>query len=166
MDVWDLLVSCGPLKDIGELADKRTFPRRALVPRWIRMSKLLFCLRSAGDSMTPLIRSGQWCIFYEYKVGAAGTRDGRIVLYRNFSKAGVERYTLKEYQSEVEQLPDGSWRHVWIRLYPLNESEFEVIELSPSDEQDILGVFVGVVDELVFPEQFDYEPVAYEPFMS
>jgi SOS-response transcriptional repressor LexA len=167
MEVWDARVSCGPLKETCEVSDKRKFHRWAMVPRkWIRLEKKLFCLRAAGDSMNDRIRSGQWCILYKYEVGAAGSRYGQIVLYRDTSKAGIERYTLKRYESEIEHLPNGTWRHGRIRLHPLNEAEYDVIELSPSDEQDILGVFVDVVDELVFPEQFHYEPVEYEPFMS
>ena len=166
MEVWDVRVSCGPLKDTCELSDKKTFLRWALVPSGISERENLFCVRSAGKSMTPRIRPGQWCILYKDEVGAAGSRNGEIVLYRDCSKAGMERYTLKKYRSEVEQRPDGSWRHLRIRLYPLNEAEYELIDLSPGDEQNILGVFVDVVDDLVFPEHYHFEPVEYEPFIT
>ena len=160
MMVLTMLISCGVFRDSCYPGDSRVLLKKAMVPAGIRSDKFIFCARAVGTSMTPRIQPGQWCTFNWYD---AGTRNDSIVLVEDRTKAGLDRYTLKKYRSQWVEHPDGSREQEWIRLYPLNDSDHTVIELHPGDEYAVLGVFLGVVDELEPPcEKYEYEPVEDE----
>ena len=151
----DLEAAAGDFGDphgaLGEVANSRT--------RWIevdsgrQLTPHMFAARVAGRSMEPRIPDGSVCLF---RRGVAGSRTGRIVLARLREGADPEtgeRFTVKRYQSEKRTADDGPWRHLWIRLEPLNPA-FRPIELLAEDDQgsgvvDILAELVDILAELV-----------------
>jgi SOS-response transcriptional repressor LexA len=54
-----------------------------------------------------------------------------------------QRFTVKRYESEKATDRDGTWRHVQVRLKPLNPAFAEIV-LTPEDEGN-----VGVIAEFV-----------------
>ncbi len=131
----------------GEVTDSGT--------RWIevdagrRLRPDMFAARVVGRSMEPRILDGSVCLF---RRGVAGSRSGRIVLARLRDGADPEtgeRFTVKRYRSEKRVAADGPWRHVRIRLEPLNPA-FGPIELAAEDDRgsgavDIVAEFVDVL---------------------
>jgi len=93
--------------------------------------------------MAPRIEDGDWCIFIP---DLGGTRTNRLVLVEHHS--GEEGYTLKKYRSKITRLPDGTWRHTEITLWPLNASEHSPIYLDANGNYDIRGWFVDRVPHI------------------
>jgi hypothetical protein len=107
--------------------------------------------------MAPRIDDGDWCIFIS---DLGGTRANRLVLVEDHT--GEARYTLKKYRSKITQLPDGTWRHTGITLWPLNASEHSPIYLDESRNYAIRGWFVDRVRHISRIEGYRYEPVTDE----
>ncbi len=103
----------------------------------------MFVARVQGDSMEPEIRDRDYCLFRQPR---GGTRQGRILLVRHAKISDPEtggHFTLKKYSSEKLAAGAGGWKHVSIKLSPLNE-KYAPILLTVADEGD-----VRVVAELV-----------------
>jgi phage repressor protein C with HTH and peptisase S24 domain len=113
-------------------------------PGDLKVTPEMFVARIAGRSMEPRIPDGSLCVF---KMGVAGSRQGRLVLVEYVGGGTNDRYTVKRYRSEKrEGEQEGAWAHTRITLESLN-SEFESWDLDP--EQDrfrILAEFVRVLD--------------------
>ena len=95
----------------------------------------MFIAKVVGRSMEPTIKDGSYCIFRKER---GGSREGLVVLVESRQVADPEtnqRYTVKRYHSEKEQLPDGTWRHRKIVLMPDNK-EFKDITLENVPESD------------------------------
>ena len=107
-----------------------------------RLREGMFVAQVVGESMTPGIPNGAYCLFAG---PVTGTRQGRVVVVQLQDAADPEtgqRYTVKRYRSEKAE-DDNGWRHVRVVLAPDN-AEYEPIVLTPEDE----GA-VAVVAELV-----------------
>lgn len=105
-----------------------------------------FVVHAKGESMLPKIKDGDLCVF-EWSPYHAGSRNGEIVLARTyvFDPEYDGRYTIKKYSSEKVETEDG-WRHVKIKLHPLNrESIYKTIEISEDTEQQIVGILKCVL---------------------
>lgn len=88
----------------------------------------MFIALVKGRSMEPLIPDGSYCVF---RKDPGGSRNGKVVLVEYDALRDPDtgnRYTVKKYKSETENLDDGSWRHTRITLSPLNP-EFQNIVL-------------------------------------
>ena len=113
------------------------------IPAGLRLAREMFVAKIAGRSMEPLIPDGSLCVF---RRNVTGSRQGRLVLVEAQGAAGNDRYTVKRYQSQKRELPDGTWRQERITLEPLNP-EFEAWNLdAEEDRYRILAEFVQVVD--------------------
>ncbi|MCK4548158.1 MAG: HsdR family type I site-specific deoxyribonuclease [Candidatus Eisenbacteria sp.] len=117
------------------------------LPGRFRPERGLFVAQVVGESMNRRIPNGSWCLF---RLNPAGTRQGKIVLvqHRDIHDADLGgQFTIKRYESEKEQLPDGSWRHTKIVLKPDTDAYgYEDIVLAADQEGGVL-----VVAELVAP---------------
>ena len=100
-----------------------------------------FAIHAKGNSMYPMIKDGDICVFEWYnQVG--GTREGEIVLAEC---DGIdEECTIKKYHSVIKRYDDGSWEHEKIELIPLND-EFDTIVLNADSHYRTIGVFKCVL---------------------
>jgi SOS-response transcriptional repressor LexA len=109
----------------------------------LKLTPHMFVARILGRSMEPKIPDGSLCVF---RLGVTGSRQGRLVLVEALARGGNDRYTVKRYRSEKQQVPDGTWSHERVTLEPLNP-EFEAWDLNPDDDSiRILAEFVAVLD--------------------
>jgi hypothetical protein len=111
-------------------APKHGFPRR--------LSEGMFATRVVGESMSPTIKSGSYCVF---RSPVEGTRQGRIVLVQKRNMADPETggsYTVKRYES-TKSIGREGWRHESIRLIPDNpdREKYPILEFSPEDDTDL-----------------------------
>lgn len=101
-----------------------------------------FAARIHGRSMEPEIPDGSVCLF---RLGVAGSREGRPVLVRETRRQDEGAFTVKRYRSSKKRNPDGSWSHETIRLEPLNP-EFDAFELAPEEDRyQVLAEFLEVL---------------------
>ena len=142
---------CVPLVPLAVAAGAFGDPQTAMDEsewQWVevdttrQLHKGMFVAQVLGESMTPGIPDGAYCLFAG---PVTGTRQGRVVVVQLQDALDPEtgqRYTVKRYRSEKAQDADG-WRHMRVVLAPDN-AEYEGIVLTPEDE----GA-VAVVAELV-----------------
>jgi SOS-response transcriptional repressor LexA len=109
------------------------------VPADLGLDGDMFVGRVVGRSMEPKIPDGSLCVF---RRGAAGSRQGRLLLIQRFGVDRTAEFTIKRYTSVKRQAGE-SWEHETIRLEPLNP-EFEPWDLRP-DEFTVVGEFVRVL---------------------
>jgi hypothetical protein len=111
-------------------APKHGFPKR--------LSEGMFVTRVVGESMSPTIKSGSYCVF---RSPVEGTRQGRIVLVQKRNMTDPETggsYTVKRYES-TKSIGREGWRHESIRLIPDNpeREKYPILEFSPEDDTDL-----------------------------
>jgi phage repressor protein C with HTH and peptisase S24 domain len=114
-------------------------------PGDLKVTPEMFVARIAGRSMEPKIPDGSLCVF---RMGVAGSRQGRLVLVERVGGGTNDRYTVKRYRSEKsaggEQ--EDAWSHARITLESLNPG-FESWDLDPEEDRfRILAEFVRVLD--------------------
>ena len=98
MEIKEFRVACGEFIGVGDMSRKeRERPGWALVPNGVPWAVGMFAVRSRGDSMEPKIQDRMWCLFHPDVVG---TRQHRLVLVEDQVESGLERYTLKKYESK------------------------------------------------------------------
>ncbi len=118
------------------------------LPEEFRPRKGLFVAQVVGESMNRRIPNGAWCLFREHN---GGSRSGKVVLawHREISDTETGgHYTVKIYESEKENLIDGSWRHTSILLRPdSSRSQYEPIVLREEQAEDlrVIGELVAVL---------------------
>ncbi|MEO7294660.1 MAG: type I restriction enzyme endonuclease domain-containing protein, partial [Candidatus Limnocylindria bacterium] len=98
--------------------DQMPEPEDWVLPSGTAPGPGLFVARVIGESMNRRIPSGAYCLF---RHPVEGSRDGRVLLVEQESITDPDhggRYTVKVYSSHREELDDGTWRHVEIRLEP------------------------------------------------
>jgi len=111
-----------------------------------KLNKDMFIAKVVGKSMEPTIPDDSWCVF---RFERGGSRNGLIVLVECHLVADPEtnqKFTIKRYKSEKEDLGNGQWRHKRIILSPDNK-DFKDIILEDVDEDDfrVVAEFVEVV---------------------
>ncbi len=113
-------------------------------PGDLKVTPEMFVARIAGRSMEPKIPDGSLCVF---RMGVAGSRQGRLVLVERMGGGANDRYTVKRYRSEKREAEGGEgWSHARITLESLNP-EFESWDLDPEEDRfRILAEFVRVLD--------------------
>jgi len=111
-----------------------------------KIQKDMFIAQVVGRSMEPTIPDGSFCVF---RLEKGGSRNGLVVLVASNLVSDPEtgqRFTIKRYSSEKEQLEDGTWRHKKIVLSPDNR-EFKDIVLENVSGEDfhVVAEFVAVL---------------------
>jgi len=145
-------VNCVPLVPLKAAAGAFSDPQHVEDDNWEwiainskhRLRRGMFVAQVVGKSMEPTITDGSYCLF---AAPVTGTRQGRIVLVQMrdaVDPESGERYTVKRYESAKVKKGD-SWRHVQIRLKPLNPV-FQPIELSGAEGE--LQVVAEMIDVL------------------
>jgi len=118
------------------------------LPDEFRPQRNLFVARIVGESMNRRIPSGSWCLF---RLAPKGSRNGRVVIAQHRDISDLDtggHYTVKVYESQKEQTPDGSWRHTSIVLRPdTTAAGYEPIVLNP-DQAEELRIVAELVDVL------------------
>jgi phage repressor protein C with HTH and peptisase S24 domain len=111
-------------------------------PGDLKVTPEMFVASIAGRSMEPKIPDGSLCVF---RMGVAGSRQGRLVLVERLGGGVNDRYTVKRYRSEKREGEEG-WSHARITLESLNP-EFESWDLDPEEDRfRIIAEFVRVLD--------------------
>lgn len=111
-----------------------------------RLNKDMFIAHVIGKSMEPTIPDGSFCIF---RFERGGSRDGLVVLVESRLVTDPEtnqRFTVKRYKSEKEDIGTGQWRHKRIILSPDNK-DFKniVLENVGSDDFRVVAEFIEVL---------------------
>lgn len=111
-----------------------------------KLNRDMFIAQVVGKSMEPTIPDGSYCIF---RFERGGSRNGLAVLVESRLVADSEtnqKFTVKRYKSEKEDLGDGQWRHKKIILSPDNK-EFKdiVLENVAGDDFRVVAEFVEVL---------------------
>jgi len=104
----------------------------------IRPGPGLFVAQVVGESMNRRIPNGAYCVF---RHPVEGSRQGRVVLVEHRAILDPElggSFTLKVWESDKEELEDGTWRHREIRLIPdTTGTAYEPIVLRDVGEDEI-----------------------------
>jgi type I restriction enzyme R subunit len=111
----------------------------------IRPAPGLFVAQVVGESMNRRIPNGAYCVF---RHPVEGSRQGRVVLVEHRAILDPElggSFTLKVWESDKEELDDGTWRHREIRLVP----DTSIPEYQPIILRDVAEDEMSVVAELV-----------------
>jgi len=116
------------------------------IPNKLYLKNNMFIAQVVGKSMETTIPDGSYCIF---RFDQGGSRNGKVVLVESRQVADLEtnqKFTVKRYRSEKEDLGDGQWRHKKIVLSPDNKA-FEDIILENVTEDDfrVVAEFIAVV---------------------
>jgi hypothetical protein len=103
-----------------------------------------FLVRAEGNSMEPLIKDGQLCIF---RRDPGGSRNGKIVLCRIEGFSGdASVAVIKRYRSARKADADTIGEARAIVLSSLNESHEDIV-ISQGDHLSVIGVFDRVANE-------------------
>lgn len=112
-----------------------------------RINKDMFIAKVVGKSMEPTIPDGSYCIF---RFERGGSRNGLVVLVESHLVADPEtnqRFTVKRYNSEKEDLGDEEWGHKRIVLSPDNKAFKDImLENVSGDDFKVVAEFVGGLD--------------------
>ncbi|MBI3273379.1 MAG: N-6 DNA methylase [Planctomycetes bacterium] len=149
--------TCVPLLSLRAAAGAFSDDQAVEFDSWVEIAtthplrKGMFIAQVVGRSMEPLIPDGAHCLFVRHP---GGTREGQIVLVQHRSIQDLEAggtYTIKEYHSEKQRTPDGSWHHSLVRLQPLNPSYTPiVIRCDSEDSGNDLKVIARFLEVLHF----------------
>jgi len=106
----------------------------------------MFIAQVVGKSMEPTIPDGSWCLF---RFERGGSRNGLVVLVESRLVTDPEtsqKFTIKRYKSEKENLGNGEWRHKRITLSPDNKAFSDIVlENAGVDDFRVVAEFVEVV---------------------
>jgi len=102
-----------------------------------------FLVRIEGDSMEPRIPNGSLSLF---RRDPGGSRNGKIVLCRVETTAGIPMAVVKRYQSIRRPSQDSLGEAVKIILSSLN-TKYENIELTEGEEFKILGIYERTISD-------------------
>ena len=128
------------------------------VPEQVRLSRDHFVARVQGRSMEPKIPDGSYCLF---RHNPTGTRQGKLVLvwHRGSTDPALGgEFSVKKYESAKIPSEEGDWKHLQIRLKPLNpDPRYKDLVFDESAEGDI-RVLAEFVDLLAPAQQAPNEP--------
>jgi DUF2075 family protein len=146
--------NCVPLYDLEVAAGQFSEEQQITDVEWVELPDIfrpkpgLFVTRVVGESMNRRIPNGSWCLF---RMRPEGTRQGKVILVRHRDITDADtggHYTVKVYESKKEVLPDGTWRHSSIILWPdTRESGYEPIVLSEErgSHLEVIGELIAVL---------------------
>lgn len=103
-----------------------------------RLSAGMFVTRVVGESMSPTIKNGAYCVF---RSPVEGSRQGCVVLVQKRNMTDSETggsYTVKRYES-TKSIGQESWHHESIRLVPDNpdRARYPILAFTPEDDADL-----------------------------
>ncbi len=111
-----------------------------------KLNKDMFIAKVVGKSMGPTISDGSYCIF---KFEHGGSRNGLVVLVESRLVTDPEtnqKFTIKRYKSEKENLDDGQWMHKKITLSPDNKNFKDIIIKNVSEgDFKVIAEFLEVL---------------------
>ena len=147
----DKFVDCLPIYSLEAVAT--SFGKEEYVERlgWKKtksrkISKDMFIAKVIGKSMEPTIPDGSYCMF---RFERGGSRNGLVVLVESRLVSDPEtnqRFTIKRYRSEKENLGDGRWRHKKIILSPDNKKFKDIVlENASGDDFRVVAELVEVI---------------------
>ena len=145
LPVYSLRAAAGRWGEQREEQAEPSEPEKWLeTPPDLRLTEGMFVAQVVGRSMEPVIQDGSWCVF---RAPVAGSRDGKhlLVVNRNESEPGGQRYTVKRYRSGKIHREDATWEHDRIRFEPLNP-DYPPWEVGPEDRVEVLAEFIRVLD--------------------
>ena len=144
---------CIPLYSLRAACSKLTYNDEVEQEGWIEVNgygftpnkERYFIVRAKGESMSPKIKDGDFCVFEWYNPTSGGSRNGEIVLIyaKDFKFADNSTYTIKEYRSEKTKTDDG-WEHTRISLIPKNK-DFEAFDLCDEQQAITIGRLICVI---------------------
>ncbi len=112
-----------------------------------------FIAKVVGKSMEPTIPDGSYCIF---RFERGGSRNGLVVLVESRLVTDPEtsqKFTIKRYKSEKEQLSDGQWRHKRIILSPDNKGFHDIVIESVSENDfRVVAEFIEIFPQGKFKD--------------
>jgi hypothetical protein len=108
-----------------------------------KLDEHMFIAQVVGRSMEPTIRDGSYCIF---RFDQGGTRNGKVVLAESRQVTDPEthqKFTIKRYYSEKEDLGDGQWQHKKVVLSPDNKKFDDIVlENVSGDDFHVVAEFM------------------------
>jgi type III restriction enzyme len=149
--ILPLKVAAGAFMEAG--AGQLTFDDLLAEVEWAevssrtRLTREHFLAQVRGESMSPQIPDGSWCLF-RFDQGAF--RQGKILLVQHVDvhdPAYAPGLTVKRYRSEKVVDPvTGDWRHEAITLEPLNTAHPPIeLKLAQEGELRTVAEFVEVL---------------------
>jgi len=125
---------------VGEVTNPEDYEWVALEGR-TKPARGLFVAQVVGESMNKRIPNGAWCL---WRLNPAGSRQGKVVLAMHRDIQDPEmggQFTVKVYESEKEDLGDGSWQHTRVALSPSStDPSFRPIVLEGAVEGELVVV--------------------------
>lgn len=108
-----------------------------------KLNKDMFIAKVVGKSMEPTITDGSYCVF---KFERGGSRNGLVVLVESRLVTDPEtnqKFTVKRYKSEKENLDNSQWQHKRIILMPDNNQFKDIIlENVNADDFKVVAEFI------------------------
>jgi len=142
---------CLPIYDLQAVATTFKEQTTPQVMGWKPMpdgrllNRDMFIAQVVGKSMEPTIPDGSWCLF---RFERGGSRNGLVVLVESRLVTDPEtsqKFTIKRYKSEKENLGNGEWRHKRIVLSPDNKAFNDIVlENVNGDDFKVIAEFVEV----------------------
>lgn len=147
LPVYDLKAACGYFEENTTIPDDEVVGWVDICECGIRANKNMFVIYAAGDSMLPMIKDGDMCVFELYGPENGGSREGHIVLTGCPDKDTDTdcHYTIKKYHSTWHYDDEGNKIHDTIEFIPLNTDEYET-RIYQSGEYRTIGIFKGVIN--------------------
>ena len=147
LPVYTLRAACGYFEDNISIPDNEAEGWVDIRDTKVKANKNMFVIYASGDSMLPLIKDGDLCVFELYGPDNAGSREGEIVLTQCLDKDLDYdcHYTIKKYHSTWHYDEFGRKIHDSVELIPLNKEGYETRTQQFDDEIRTIGIFRGVV---------------------
>ena len=156
MEIQSFPIAGGKFLGASDLIGRKLLkPGMAIVPPGIPYAEEMFAARLYGKSMEPRIKDRSICMFHPH---SGGSRQDRIVLVEDRSRADEPRYTLKKYGNTKRDLPGDTWEHTGVNLRPLNPKH-DLILLEADGDDHIIGWFVGHVTKITRVKTHKYRDV-------
>lgn len=110
-----------------------------------KLNKSMYIVRARGNSMLPIIKDGDLCVF---RANVVGSRQNKIVLVQHndvYDSENEGSYSIKKYSSEkvIDEMT-GVWKHEQIILKPENV-EYENIIIQDEVGFMVVGEYIGLV---------------------
>ena len=146
LPLYSVRAACGSFEDHAFIPENEAEGWIEITETGVNINKNMFIVHAIGDSMLPLIKDGDLCLFELYNTESCADREGNIVLTQCSSMDGDYdcSYTIKKYHSEKSINEDGTWQHTKVKLISLNP-DYDTIELDKDSDYKTVGVFKGVL---------------------
>lgn len=143
LPLYSIRAACGYFGE-GDIVEEKGWIR---VEGMGRLNRNMYVVQAIGDSMSPKIQNGDYCVF---RANPAGSREGKIILAQHRSEYDSDysgSYSIKIYTSKKAFDKLGNWLHEEIVLQPKNEL-YRPIIIKDKDAETfrIVGEFIGKVD--------------------